>query len=212
MDKTTTTTACYTKTDELLRDHKHDSQQNNTIVTPERQKIIECIVRGDSKEYFSELYTVDDIRAMSDEKIKYLFSLYRAIQIKHMGSALSNSVIYMGSKCICTVLGLKKVSQLTDELQSNPFIKHVLNEIAFELHFKYAWVLPIVMIVIITVSQYIEESCQDKEENKISFDNQNTSVKNERDQERDYSSYEDRYRGEGHWGEEEEEEDYDPVM
>ena len=60
--------------DDLLLEVSHDPPKSEV----KRQKLIECILTGNSKQYLGKAYTEEQIKKLSAEDVNKLFSNYEA--------------------------------------------------------------------------------------------------------------------------------------
>ena len=71
-----------------------------------RQKLIECVLTGSSKQYLGKAYTEEQVNKLSAEEMDKLFSIYEAKPSGKMIKSLSKSIIKMYSMGACAVLGI----------------------------------------------------------------------------------------------------------
>ena len=69
-----------------------------------RQKLLECILTGNSKLYLGKVYTEEQINKLSDEEVDELFSNYEAKLSGQMVKSLGKSIINMYSMGACAAL------------------------------------------------------------------------------------------------------------
>ena len=68
-----------------------DTQQTEA----ERQKLLKCILTGNSKLYLGKVYNKEQINKLSDEEVDKLFSNYEAKLSGQMVKSLGKSIINM---------------------------------------------------------------------------------------------------------------------
>ena len=73
---------------------------------PKRQKLLECILTGNSKLYQGKVCTEDQIKKLSNEEVQKLFNNYKAKLSGQMVKALGCSIINMHSMGACAALGI----------------------------------------------------------------------------------------------------------
>ena len=73
-----------------------------------RQKLIECVLTGNSKQYLGKAYTEEQVNELSVEEVDKLFSNYDAKPSVQMVKPLGKSVIRMYSMGACAVLRMLK--------------------------------------------------------------------------------------------------------
>ena len=70
------------------------------------QKLLECILTGNSKLYLGKVYTEDQLAKLSEEEVEKLFNNYEAKLSGQMVRLLGHSIINMYSMGACAVLGI----------------------------------------------------------------------------------------------------------
>ena len=60
-----------------------------------QQKLIECVLTGNSKQYLGKAYTEDRVNELSAEEVHKLFSNYKAKILGQMVKSLGKSIIRM---------------------------------------------------------------------------------------------------------------------
>ena len=81
-----------------------------------RQKLLECVLTGNSKLYLGKVYTEDQLKKLSDEEVDKLFNNYEAKLSGQMVKLLGCSVINMYSMGACAVLGISNQDALSEDL------------------------------------------------------------------------------------------------
>ena len=87
----------------------YDAPQSDT----KRQKLLECILTGNSKLYLGKVYTEEQINKLSDEEVDKLFNNYEAKLSGQMVKSLEKSIINMYSMGACAALGINNHCALT---------------------------------------------------------------------------------------------------
>ena len=59
---------------ELIGNLGHESPQSDT----KRQKLLECVLTGNSKLYLGKVYTEDQLAKLNEEEVEKLFTNYEA--------------------------------------------------------------------------------------------------------------------------------------
>ena len=91
-----------------------------------RQKLLKCVLTGNSKLYLGKAYTKDQIKKLSDEEVNKLFINYEAKLSGQMVKSLGKSVINMYSMGACAALGISNQDTLSEDLESDPFLNSAL--------------------------------------------------------------------------------------
>ena len=90
------------------------------------QKLLECILTGNSKLYLGKVYTEDQLAKLSEEEVEKLFNNYEAKLSGQMMRSLGCSVINMYSMGACAVLGISNQDALSEDLENDPFLNSAL--------------------------------------------------------------------------------------
>ena len=77
------------------------------------QKLLKCVLTGNSKLYLGKVYTEDQLVKLSEEEVAKLFNNYEAKLSGHMVKSLGCSVINMCSMGACAVLGITNQDALS---------------------------------------------------------------------------------------------------
>ena len=88
-----------------------------------RQKLLECILTGNSKLYLGKVYTEEQINKLSDEEVDELFSNYEDKLSGQMVKSSGKSIINMYSMGACVVSGISNHDVLSKNLEIDPFLK-----------------------------------------------------------------------------------------
>ena len=89
--------------EELIDNLGHDgTRQSDT----KRQKLLECVLTGNSKLYLGKVYTEDQLAKLSEEEVEKLFNNYEAKLSGQMVCLLGHSIINMYSMGACATLGI----------------------------------------------------------------------------------------------------------
>ena len=80
----------------------YEIPQSNT----KRQKLLECVLTGNSKLYLGKVYTEEKIKELSKEEVEKLFNNYEAKLSGQMVKSLGKSIINMYSMGACAALGI----------------------------------------------------------------------------------------------------------
>ena len=91
-----------------------------------KQKLLECILTGNSTLYLGKVYTEEQIDKLSDEEVDKLFSNYEVKLSGQMVKSLGKSIINMYSMGACTVLGTSNQDALSEDLEADPFLNSAL--------------------------------------------------------------------------------------
>ena len=78
-----------------------------------RQKLLECVLTGNSKLYLGKVYTEDQIYKLSDEELDKLFSNYEAKLSGQMVKSFGKSIINIYTMGACAALGISNQNALS---------------------------------------------------------------------------------------------------
>ena len=101
------------------------------------QKLIECALTGNSKQYLGKAYTEEQVNKLSAEEVHKLFSIYKAKLSGQMVKSLGKSIIRMYSMGACAVLGITNQDALSEDLESDPFLKLALQRFTCRLYCRF---------------------------------------------------------------------------
>ena len=119
------------------------------------QKLLECILTGNSKLYLGKVYTEEQLVKLSEEEVEKLFDNYEAKLSGQMVKSLGHSVINMCSMGACAVLGMSNQDALSEDLENNPFLNSALQRFTCELYYRFGSFLAHLSIGIIKSRHYL---------------------------------------------------------
>ena len=122
-----------------------------------RQKLLECILTGNSKLYLGKVYTEDQLSKLSEEEMEKLFNNYEAKLLGQMVKSLGKSIINMCSVGACAALGISNQDALSEDLENDPFLTSALQRFTYELYYRFSSFLAPLSIGIITSRHYLSD-------------------------------------------------------
>ena len=131
----------------------YESPQSDT----KRQKLLECILAGNSKLYLDKVYTEEQLKKLSEEEVEKLFNNYEAKLSGQMVKSLGKLIINMYSMGGCAVLGISNQDALSEDLENNPFLDFALQRFTCELYYRFSSFLAPLSVGIITSRHYLSE-------------------------------------------------------
>ena len=131
-----------------------------------RQKLLECVLTGNSKLYLGKVYTEEKINELSDEEVDKLFNNYKAKLSGQMVKSLGKSIINMYSMGACAALGISNQDALSEDLESDPFLNSALQRFTCNLCYRVCSFLAPSSIGLITSRDYLSERNKNGGENK----------------------------------------------
>ena len=102
-----------------------------------RQKLLECVLTGNSKLYLGKVYTEERVKELSDEEVDKLFNNCEAKLSGQMVKSLGKPIINMCSMGACAVSGISNQDVLSDDLESDPFLNSALQRFTCELYYRF---------------------------------------------------------------------------
>ena len=122
-----------------------------------RQKLLECVLTGNSKLYLGKVYTEDQLKKLSEEEVDKLFNNYEAKLSGQMVKSLGKSIINMYSIGACAVVGITNQDALREDLENDPFLNSALQRFTCDLYNRFGSFLAFLSIGIITSRHYLSE-------------------------------------------------------
>ena len=156
--------------EELIGNLGYETPQSDT----KHQKLIKCVLTGNSKLYLGKVYTEEQLAKHNEEEVEKLFNNYKAKLSGQMVKSLGHSIINMYSMGACSVLGITNQEALSKDLENDPFLNSALQRFTFEMYNRFGSFLALLSIVIITSRHYLSECNKNgergTEDNKIGED------------------------------------------
>ena len=137
------------------------------------QKLLECVLSGNSKLYLDKVYTEDQLTKLSEEEVEKLFNNYEAKLSGQMVKSLGHSIINMYSMGACAVLGINHQEALSEDLENDLFLNSALQRATCELYYRFSSFLAPLNIGIITSRHYLYERNKNGEPTSGTGDNKN---------------------------------------
>ena len=134
------------------------------------QKLLECILTGNSKLYLGKIYTEEQLIKLNEEEVEKLFNNYEAKLSGQMVKSLGHSIINMYLMGVCAALGINDQDALSEDLENDPFLNSALQRFTCELYYRFSSFLASLSIGIITSRHYLSE--RNKNGERTSGDNE----------------------------------------
>ena len=139
-----------------------------------RQKLLECILTGNSKLYLGKVYTEEQLKKLSKEEVEKLFNNYEAKLSGQMVKSLGKLIINMYSMGACASLRITNQDALSEDLENDPFLNSALQRFTCELYYRFSSFLAPLSVGIITSRHYLSEHNKNGERTSgTSGDNEN---------------------------------------
>ena len=137
--------------EELIGNLGYETPQSDTKC----QKLLECVLTGNSKLYLGKVYTEEKIKELNEEEVEKLFNNYEAKLSGQMVKSLGCSIINMYSMGACSVLGITNQNALSEDLENDPFLNSALQRFTCELYYRFGSFLAPLSVGIITSRHYL---------------------------------------------------------
>ena len=138
------------------------------------QKLLKCILIGNSKLYLGKVYTEEEIKELNEEELEKLFDSYEAKHSGQMVKSLGCSIINMYSMGACSALGITNQDALSEDLENDPFLNSALQRFTCELYYRFGSFLAFLSVGIITSRHYLlSEHNKNGERTSATGDNKN---------------------------------------
>ena len=121
------------------------------------QKLLECVLTGNSKLYLGKVYTEEKIKELSEEEVEKLFNNYEAKLSGQMVKSFGKSIIDMHSMGACAALGINNQEALSEDFENDPFLNSALQRFTCELYYRFSSFLAPLSVGIITSRHYLYE-------------------------------------------------------
>ena len=153
--------------EEFISNLGYETPQSDT----KRQKLLECVLTGNSKLYLGKVYTEEQLAKLNEEDVEKLFNNYEAKLSGQMVKLLGKSIINMYSMGACSVLGIRNQEALSEDLENNPFLNSALQRFTCDLYYRFGSFLAPLSVGIITGRHYLSE--RNKNGDRRTRDNKN---------------------------------------
>ena len=140
---------------------KADTKMNeleDNHVRDKRERLVVCILSGNSKMYLGKEYTEEQINKMDCNDVNTLLNRYKSILSAQMTKSLGKSVINLYSNIACSVLGIGNQQELSTDLECDPFLNTAMQRFTCDLYYRFGALLAPVSVGIITGKHYAKNS------------------------------------------------------
>ena len=139
--------------EELIGNLGYEIPQSDT----KHQKLLECVLTGNSKLYMGKVYTEEQLAKLNEEEVENLFNNYEAKLSGQMVKSLGKSIINMYSMGACAALGITNQDALSEDLENDPFLNSALQRFTCELYSRFGSFLAPLSVGILTSRHYLSE-------------------------------------------------------
>ena len=139
--------------EELIGNLGYGAPQSDT----KHQKLLECVLTGNSKLYLGKVYIEEQFAKLSEEEVEKLLNNYEAKLSGQMVKLPDKSIINMYSMGACSVLGITNQAALSEDLENDPFLNSALQRFICKLYYRFSSFLAPLSVGIITSRHYLSE-------------------------------------------------------
>ena len=139
--------------EELISNLGYESPQLDS----KRQKLLKCVLTGNSKLYLGKVYTEEQLAKLNEEEVEKLFNNYEAKLSGQMVKSSGCSIINMYSMGACSALGITNQEAPSEDLENDPFLNSALQRFTCELYYRFGSFLASLSVGIITSRHYLPE-------------------------------------------------------
>ena len=139
------------------RQKKADTKINeldDNDVRDKRERLVACVLSGNSKMYLGKEYTEQQINEMDCTNVNTLLNRYESVLNAQMTKSLGKSIINLYSNVACSVLGIGNQQELSTDLESDPFLNTALQRFIYDLYYRFGALLALVSVGIIAGKHY----------------------------------------------------------
>ena len=97
-------------------DPKINELEDNDV-RDKRERLVACVLSGNSKMYLGKEYTEEQINKMDCNDVNTLLNRYESVLSAQMTKSLGKSVINLYSNIACSVLGIDNQQELSTDLE-----------------------------------------------------------------------------------------------
>ena len=115
-------------------DTKINELEDNDV-RDKRERLVACVLSGNSKMYLGKEYTEQQINEMDCTDVNTLLNRYKSILSAQMTKSLGKTVINLYSNVACSVLGVGNQQDLSDDLECDPFLNTALQRFTCNLYY-----------------------------------------------------------------------------
>ena len=143
------------------RKKKIDTKMNeleDNDVRDKRERLVACVLSGNSKMYLGKEYTEQQINEMDYNSINTLLNRYESVLSAQMTKSLGKSIINLYSNLTCSVLGVGNQQELSTDLECGPFLNTAKQRFRCDLYYQFGALLAPISVGIITGKHYTKNS------------------------------------------------------
>ena len=134
------------------------NELEDSDVRDKRERLVACVLSGNSKMYLGKEYTEEQINEMDCTNVNTLLNRYESVLSAQMTKSLGKSVINLYSNIACSVLGVGNQQELSTDLECDPFLNTAMQRFKCDLYYRFGTLLAPVSVGIITGKHYVKNS------------------------------------------------------
>ena len=138
-------------------DPKINELEDNDV-RDKRERLVACVLSGNSKMYLGKEYTEEQINKMDCNDVNTLLNRYESVLSAQMTKSLDKSVINLYSNLSCSVLSVGNQQELSTDLKCDPFLNTAMQRFTCDLYYRFGALLAPVSVGIITGKHYAKNS------------------------------------------------------
>ena len=128
-------------------DHQINEMEENDV-REKREKLVACVLSGNSKHYLGKEYTEQQNNQMNCNNVNILLDRYESVLSAQMTKSLGKSIINSYSNIACSVLGIGNQQELSTDLESDPFLNTALQRFTSDLYYRFGALLAPVQVLV----------------------------------------------------------------
>ena len=143
------------------RKKKADIKMNeleDNDVRDKRERLVACVLSGNSKMYLGKEYTEEQINKMDCNDVDTLLNRYESVLSAQMTKSLGKSIINLYSNMASKLLGVGNQQNLSDDLECDPFLNTAMQRFMCNLYCRFGALLAPASVAIITSKHYAKSS------------------------------------------------------
>ena len=123
-------------------------------VRDKRERLVACVLSGNSKMYLGKEYTEEQINKMDCNDVNILLNRHKSLLSAQMTKSLGKSIINLYSNLACSVLGVGNQQELSTDLECDSFLNTAMQRFTCDLYYRFGTLLAPVSVGIITGKHY----------------------------------------------------------
>ena len=126
-------------------------------VGDKRERLVACVLSGNSKMYLGKEYTEQKINEMDCTNVNTLLNRYESALSAQMTKSLGESIINLYSNITCSVLGVGNQQELSTDLECDLFLNTAMQRFTCDLYYRFGALLAPISVGIITSKHYAKK-------------------------------------------------------